>query len=208
MQEIRGKSPRPNWLLAGPSRLMLRLWGWGTEGTIPDYPKMVILGVPHTTNWDFVALIGGAARFGIKVYWMGKKELFPPVFGSFMKWLGGIPIDRKSRHNVVEQVVEIFNRSEYLYLVIPPEGTRSRAEYWKTGFYHIAQGANVPIVCAYVDYKRKVVGIGPMIWPSGDIAADVAVMAEFYSQMTPKYPENFGPIRIREKEQEKGQEKT
>ncbi len=198
MQNIQGKSPRPNWLLAIPGRLIMKLWRFKVEGHFPTDPKFVIIAAPHTTNWDFLLLIGGAGELGIKAYWMGKKELFPKPIAWFMKWLGGIPIDRKSRHNVVEQAVEVFNRSSHLYLVIPPEGTRSRTEYWKTGFYHIAVQANVPIVLAAADYGNRRILIGPRLEPSGDIQADMVQIAAFYEGIVAKYPEKFGPVRLKE----------
>lgn len=198
MQNIQGKSPRPNWLLAIPGRLIMKAWRFHVDGGFPPDPKFVIAAAPHTSNWDFLLLIGGASELGIKAYWMGKKELFPKPIGWFMKWLGGIPIDRKSRHNVVEQAVEVFNRSNYLFLVIPPEGTRSRTEYWKTGFYHIAMGAKVPIVLAAADYANRRIVIGPRLEPSGDLLADMKIIAAFYEGVVPKYPENFGPVRIKE----------
>jgi 1-acyl-sn-glycerol-3-phosphate acyltransferase len=114
-----------------------------------------------------------------------------------MRRLGGIPVVRSSRSNFVEQVVAMYNASDRLRIAISPEGTRSEAGYWKTGFYFIAQGAGVPIMLAYVDYPRKLVGIGPQLTPSGDIEADIQVLARFYADKTPRYPQRRGEVRVR-----------
>ena len=120
---------------------------------------------------------------------MGKHTLFKPPYGGFMRKLGGIAIDRRAPRGTVEQMVDVFNQQEKLVLLIPPEGTRKKVESWKTGFYHIAQGANVPILLAYLDYRRKVVGFGPTITPSGNVAADMERIQTFYRDISGKYPQ-------------------
>ena len=114
--------------------------------------------------------------------------------GAVMRALGGVPIDRSARHGVVEQAVERFATSERLVLAVPPEGTRGRAPHWKTGFYHIARGAGVPIVLGYIDYGRKVAGLGPAFMPTGDLDADFEVFRDFYSKVTAKHPAMVGPV--------------
>ena len=167
---------------------VLRMFNWKTEGEIPNLPKFVVVGAPHTSNWDFVYAMAYIFSTDLKAYWMGKHTLFKQPYGGFMRKLGGISIDRRAPRGTVEQMVDIFNAHDKLVLLIPPEGTRKKVEAWKTGFYHIAHGANVPIVLAYLDYKRKVVGIGSTLTPSGDVAADMERIQTFYRDIPGKYP--------------------
>src|SRR6185369_9700063 len=127
-------------------------------------------------------------------------QLFRRPFGGLMRRLGGIPVDRDRRTNLVEQVVDHFATVDRLFLVIPPSGTRRRAPHWKSGFYHIARGADVPIICAFLDYRRKVGGIGPTIVPSGDVAGDMRMIRDFYDEITAKYPALTSPARLLEEE--------
>jgi len=176
-------------LLRWFSKAYLKVFGWKVEGRVPDVPRCVMIAAPHTSNWDFpITMFLSFALHG-KVYWMGKDKLFRKPFGSVMRWLGGIPVDRSKANNVVAQMVEVFNSHEDLIVIIPPEGTRGKVSYWKTGFYHIANGAGVPIILGYVDYGRKAGGIGPTVWPTGDIEADMRTICSFYTGVTAKYPE-------------------
>jgi len=179
------------------ANMLLRLFGWRAEGSLDDLPKCVLVVAPHTSNWDFPVMLALAIALRIKATWMGKHTLFRPPFGWLMRWLGGLPIDRGARHNVVEQAVESFRTRDRLVLAVLPEGTRKRTPYWKSGFYHIAMGAKVPIALGYADYRRKVGGIGRVIVPSGDVDADMTLIREFYSGMTGKRPEQFGEIRLK-----------
>ncbi len=180
-------------------RAILWLCGWKVEGEVPSEPKLVVIGAPHTTNWDFILSFGVAFYHGIQISWIGKKSLFTPPFGYFMRFIGGIPVDRKSRHNFVDQMAEAFQKKDELFLCIAPEGTRKRSEYWKTGFYYIALQAKVPIILAFFDYKRKACGFKSVIVPSGDIESDMAILCEHYKDVTPKYPENCGPMQLKPK---------
>jgi 1-acyl-sn-glycerol-3-phosphate acyltransferase len=162
----------------------------------------VLVVAPHTSNWDFPVMIALAVALRIKVTWMGKHTLFRPPFGWLMRRLDGLPIDRGARHNIVEQAVESFRTHERLVLAILPEGTRKRTPYWKSGFYHIARGANVPIALGFADYRRKAGGIGRVIELSGDVDADMAIIREFYSGMTGKRPEQFGEIRLKSQDED------
>jgi 1-acyl-sn-glycerol-3-phosphate acyltransferase len=134
----------------------LRLSGWRVEGRIPEDGKAVVIAAPHTSNWDLPLMLAVSYVLGIRPAWLGKVELFRWPFGGLMRWLGGLPVDRRVRQNLVQQAVARLDAVERLYLVIPPSGTRSRATHWKSGFYHIACGARVPIVCAFLDYRRGV----------------------------------------------------
>src|SRR4051794_15492947 len=142
------------------ANIVLKLFGWRAVGSLADQPKCVIVVAPHTSNWDFAVLVLGALALRLKVTWMGKKTLFRPPFGWIMRRLGGLPIDRRMRHNMVDQVIESFRNHNRQVLAIPPEGTRKRAPYWRSGFYYIALGAQVPIAFGFADYRRKVGGIG------------------------------------------------
>ena len=184
------------------ANMLLRLFGWRAEGSLDDLPKCVLVVAPHTSNWDFPVMLALAIALRIKATWMGKHTLFRPPFGWLMRWLGGLPIDRGARHNVVEQAVESFRTRDRLVLAVLPEGTRKRTPYWKSGFYHIAMGAKVPIALGYADYRRKVGGIGRVIVPSGDVDADMALIREFYSGMAGKRPEQFGEIRLKSQERD------
>jgi len=123
-----------------------------------------------------------------KVYWMGKDAIFSWPFGRLFKWLGGIPIDRSQANNVVAQSIDQFVRSDKLILTVPPAGTRKRVLNWKTGFYHIAHGAGVPIAMGFLDYNKKLGGIGPVLQPTGDIEADMVAIRSFYEDISGKYP--------------------
>jgi 1-acyl-sn-glycerol-3-phosphate acyltransferase len=183
------------------ARALLKLFGWRVEGTAPDLPKYVLVVAPHTSNWDFLVMLALAVALRIKVTWMGKHTLFRPPLGWLMRRLGGLPINRTASHNVVAQAVESFRTSDRLVLAILPEGTRKRTAYWKSGFYHIARGADVPIVLGFADYKRKRGGIGRVFMPSGDIDADMVIIRDFYSGIVGKRPEQFGPIQLKQQEQ-------
>jgi 1-acyl-sn-glycerol-3-phosphate acyltransferase len=178
----------------GLSRLLFRLAGWKTEGAVHQPPRFVIIAAPHTSNWDAVIMVVAAYIFRIRISWFIKREAFFFPLGTLIRAVGGIPIDRDARRNVVAQAVEQFTQNERLILAVPPEGTRGKSEGWKTGFYHIAHGAGVPIVLGYLDYRRKVAGLGPAFVPTGDIEADFHVFDQFYAAVTPKFPENRGPV--------------
>lgn len=168
-----------------------RLAGWRVEGERPDEKKFVAIVAPHTSNWDLPLLLCVAIYFRLRVCWMGKASLFKPPFGWLMSALGGVPVDRSKAQNVVGQMVDIFNQRDSFALGLSPEGTRSRAPEWKTGFYNIAKGAGVPIVLGFIDYARKVGGVGMTLRPSGDYEADLRAIKGFYAEFTGKHPERF-----------------
>jgi 1-acyl-sn-glycerol-3-phosphate acyltransferase len=178
------------------SRLVLRVllalyrWkGWTITGRAPAARKYVLIGAPHTSNWDFVFFLGGTRDLGIRARFLGKHSLFRWPLGRFMRDMGGIPIDRKARNrNYVEQVADEFARRDELALVIAPEGTRGPITKWRSGFYHIAVEAGVPIVPAWVDYEKRTGGIGEPIEPTGDFARDMRRIAEFYHRALPDHP--------------------
>jgi 1-acyl-sn-glycerol-3-phosphate acyltransferase len=176
---------------------ILKLFGWRAVGSLAEYPTCVVVVAPHTSNWDFPVMLMLAVALRLKVTWMGKHTLFRPPFGAIMRRLGGLPIDRSARHNMVQQAVSSFRTHDQLNLAILPEGTRKRTPYWRSGFYHIALGAQVPIALGFADYRRKVGGIGRVIMPSGDLDADMALIRDFYTGVVGKRPEQFGEVRLK-----------
>ena len=134
---------------------------------------------------------------GIKINWIGKDSLFHRPFGGLMRSLGGIPVDRSKRNKFVDQMIAAFHKYREFVMVIAPEGTRKKTEYWRSGFYYIAQGANVPIALSYLDYRRKVGGVGAWLMPSGDIQSDLGVIRDFYGKVTGKFPQQQGEIQLR-----------
>jgi 1-acyl-sn-glycerol-3-phosphate acyltransferase len=171
--------------------------GWSVEGTAPMPRKFVVIAAPHTSNWDFIYFIGAADALNLDLSFMGKASLFRWPFAGIMKELGGVPIDRSKSNNVVDAMAEEFTKRDEFMLTIAPEGTRGSVRQWKTGFYHIAVKAGVPIVCGMMDYARKTVGLGPAMMPTGDYAKDMEPLSVYYAQCTPKHPErsNAGLIR-------------
>ena len=172
--------------------IIFRIWrlqGWRIDSPMPkDISKYVIAGAPHSSNWDFVFFVGATAEEGVEPSFMGKHTLFTGVMRNFMLDMGGISIDRRKRANVVEQVADEFARREALALVIAAEGTRDSDGTWKSGFYHIAQAANVPIVPTWVCRKRRVLGFGPPMMPSGNYGTDLLKIASFMRSKLPDYP--------------------
>lgn len=172
------------WVLVG----LYRLQGWELIGGPPKVRRCVLIGAPHTTNWDFIFFVGITDELGIQPSFMGKHSLFKWPFERFMHELGGVPVVRSSSHNYVDQMVDEFARRDELMLVVAPEGTRKGAAKWKSGFYHIALGAGVPIIPGWLDYGAKRGGLGPAIMPTGDYAADMARIAAYYESVLPGHP--------------------
>ena len=170
---------------------LLGVFGWRFEGEVPDRRQLVIVAAPHTSNWDFVIGMAGVFALGLDLHWMGKHTLFRPPFGGVMRWLGGLPIDRRSAHGVVEQMAAEFVRRQSLWLVITPEGTRSKVTRWKTGFWHIARDAGVPIFLAGLDYRRRRLVLGPLWHPGDSLDEDLAGIRAHYHGLTPRHPERF-----------------
>jgi 1-acyl-sn-glycerol-3-phosphate acyltransferase len=176
------------------SKIIFWLMGWEVIGT-SDYPKKcIVVAAPHTSNWDF--LIGRCYGYivGITPKYLIKSELFFPVLGTLFKWNGGIPVYRKSQHNIVDQIITRFSNTNELILGIAPEGTRKRVEKWKTGFYHIAHNSNIPILLMAMDYENKKVGIIDSITPTADIEKDLLFIQEKYKDIKGCIPENYNPI--------------
>src|SRR5215208_6966890 len=153
--------------------LVLRALGWRIEGDIADHPRMVAIVAPHTSNWDFA--VGLLARYALQLdaSWLGKHTLFRPPFGWIMRRWGGISVDRSSSHDVVGQIIGEFSSRPRVFLVITPEGTRKQVSRWKTGFWHIAKGAGVPILPIVFNWSERVIRIGAPFFPGADMDQDI-----------------------------------
>lgn len=166
--------------------------GWKIVGTFPhQYKKAIVIEAPHTSMWDFY--IGWMAFYslGIRARFLIKKEMFFFPIGFILKALGGIPVDRGKKNNMVDYVADLFDQYKDLIVIITPEGTRKRTTHWKKGFYYIAQKANLPVVVCFLDYKDKIGGIGFTLIPTGDFQADFKIIEDFYRGKTAKHPEMF-----------------
>jgi len=178
----------------------LRLAGWQFEGGVPAEKKYVCLAVPHTSNWDGLLLVTLLQSLHLDMEWMIKDSWVKSPLGPVLRRLGAVAINRGRSTNVVDQMIEQFRTRDRFVLGIPPEGTRSRAEHWRSGFYHIALGAQVPVVPGYLDFGRKRAGLGAPIHLTGDVRADMDRVRAFYAEKKPVAfdPAGFGPIRLRE----------
>jgi len=185
-------------MLTALSNFFFRHGKWSLTPNIPDelYKKCVIIAAPHTTNWDFFITISVFNQLKIPVRFAIKKEANFPVIGKWIEKMGAIWIDRGKdesgkRKSYVDQMVELFEERDELVLVLAAEGTRSLVKNWKTGFYHVARKANVPIALGFLDYEKKLAGFGPIFQPSDDMEADMRRLMEFYSDKVGHTPEKF-----------------
>ena len=184
-------------MLKSLPKKILNLVGWQIEIVLPKEKKFVLIGAPHTSNWDFPLALLTFWTLDLKIYWVAKKQMFWGPLHYLFTSLGGIPVDRKSSTGFIEQIANRFDEADEMVLTISPEGTRSKTEHWKSGFYHIATTAKVPICLAYVDYSNKKLGFTEVIYPSGDIDADMEIIAKFYKNINGKQPQNQGPVRLK-----------
>ena len=182
---------RGNWLSAALGRWGLGLAGWRFEGNFPDIPKCVVIVAPHTSNWDFPVGLAAMYALGLRVAFLAKHSLFRPPFGAFLRWWGGVPVDRGAAHGVVEQSAQVMKERERLYLVVAPEGTRRKVARWKSGFYRIAHAAGVPLVPVAFDYRERVVHLMPPFEPSGDYEADLPRIQALFVGILPRNPDQF-----------------
>ncbi|MCM2255425.1 MAG: lysophospholipid acyltransferase family protein [Vicinamibacteria bacterium] len=176
-------------------RLFFWIGGWKVVGRKPEIAKYVAIAVPHTTNWDGIWFFAAGCILRMEVCFLGKHSLFVGPFGWFLRAMGGIPLDRGRRHNMVRQAVDWLQRADRLCIGIAPEGTRKWTPGWRLGFYHIARQAGVPIVLCYADYAKKEAGVlDEPFWPTGDVEADFARLRAIYEPIVAGRPENRGPI--------------
>lgn len=179
-------------------RLLLTLAGWKVEGEIPPGGKFLVIGAPHTSNWDFPIGIAVTYLLRLKVHWVGKHTLFRWPYGGIMRWLGGIGVDRSNPTGVVEQLAQQLRVADRMVLAITPDGTRGPRAYWKSGFYRIAVAAGVPLLCGSMDFSTKTARLGLCFVPTGDMRADMERIRAFYAGVSGANPGNHTPIRLRE----------
>jgi len=184
-------------LLRGISLFLLKILGWKTSGSLPRDKKYIIIVAPHTSNWDLFFGIILAFALKLDARYIAKKELFRGPFPLLMTWSGAIPVDRSSHHHIVDQMALAFRERDSFVLALAPEGTRRKKDFWKSGFYHIALAAHVPILLGFIDYAGKTGGAGPFFYPTGDLEEDIKVIRNFYLTVTGKHPENTSPVVIR-----------
>jgi 1-acyl-sn-glycerol-3-phosphate acyltransferase len=182
---------RGNAFSRGVGRLGLAILRFRFEGSVPDVPRLVLIVAPHTSNWDFVVGLFAKLALGLRVRFMAKHTLFRGPFGSFLRWLGGIPVDRRAAVGVVEGAIETIRAAEKLYLVLTPEGTRKRVPAWRSGFYRIAHGAGVPILPVAFDYRKRAVTFEPLFGPTGDYEADLRLLRSSFDASMAYRPENY-----------------
>ena len=171
--------------------VFLTLSGWKIRGDWPASRKMVLVVGPHTSNWDGIWMLAAGGYFRVKLRWMGKQSLTTGPFGGIVRWLGCVPIDRSARRDVVRAMSDAFAATDNLILAIPPEGTRSLVREWKSGFWHIAKMAQVPIVIAMLDYTSRTISINHEMMAGDDYAADLEEIQAYYRTVTAKYPALF-----------------
>lgn len=189
------KTPR---VLYWPGRLWMWLYGWTIEGEVPLVAKAVVIAAPHTSNWDLPHMLAASFVFQLRVSWFGKHTLFRPPLGWFLQLLGGVPVDRRAPRGLVGEVVARLQAADQLLIAVSPEGTRSRRDHWKSGFYRIAHEAQVPIVCGYLDYGRRRAGLGLVLVPTGDVRRDMDRVRAFYAGLRGRHPDLESTIRLKE----------
>jgi 1-acyl-sn-glycerol-3-phosphate acyltransferase len=184
----------PYWI----GRLWMWFFCWDVVGQVPVGEKFILIAAPHTSNWDFPFGLCALYIYRLKVSWIGKNTLFQKPFGGVMRGLGGIAINRYSRHGVVDQIAKQLRESRKLAIAIAPSGTRKRRDYWKSGFYWIAHQAQVPILCGYLDYGNRKACLGLCFVPTGNVKEDMDRIRDFYKGIQGKYPEMATRIRLRD----------
>jgi len=190
--------PQTSLLSWGIAQLYLAAFGWKLEGELPPLNKAIFIAAPHTSAWDAPFMLAVAWSYRMKLSWIAKHSLLEGWQGPFLRWLGAVPVDRRAPLGQVGQIVERMSESDGMFLAIAPEGTRGLTDHWKSGFYRMAEGAKVPIVCGFLDYKRKVGGLGPVFVPTGDMLKDMELLRSFYKDVSGYKPEFFAPPRLRE----------
>ncbi|HSH03983.1 MAG TPA: 1-acyl-sn-glycerol-3-phosphate acyltransferase [Anaerolineae bacterium] len=168
-----------------------RLFGWKMSGHVPDIRHALVLGAPHTSTWDLPVALATVAATQFSFNWLGKHTIFEGPLGPMWQWLGGVPVNRQGNLGVVSQIVNMFEERDFLWLLISPEGTRKKTERWRTGFYYIAQEANVPIIPVALDFGTKCVHLLEPFYPTGDLEADMTFLQGLYQPDMARNPERF-----------------
>lgn len=185
------------------ARLFMAILGWNVSGELPENKKFVLIGAPHTSNWDFFLGLATIFIFRVKARWLGKDAIFIWPVGILLRALGGIAINRQHPHGVVGQMVNTLTQSDQQVILLAPNGTRKKMPNWRSGFYQIAHQANVPIVCGCLDFNRKEAHLGLSLLPTGDVKKDMDRIRNFYKDVHAKYPEMETPVRLAEEGNEK-----
>ena len=172
-------------------RSVLKLLGWRVQGTIPDLNRFILIGAPHTSNWDFVLAMGTILGLNLRMRWMAKHSIFKPGITWFMEWLGGIPTDRKNPKMIVDNVARLAEKENGVIIGLTPEGTRKKVDKWKTGFLRIAKALDCPILMVGLNYPEKIIFIGELFHPSGDNDSDLSSIRQYYNQFHGKFPSQF-----------------
>ncbi len=197
LQPARAPTPQPPTCVQRWTLRLLALFGWRIDVVWPPVPKCVIIVYPHTSNWDFVVGYLSRIAVGLPVQWIGKDTLFRWPIVGLLRRMGGIPVNRREHTGLIDQLTQEFERRPWLWLALAPEGTRSRTDYWKSGFYHLALAANAPVGLAFIDYRTRVVGLTTFLTLSGDQEEDLARMRAAYAGKVGKHPDQAGDIRFR-----------
>ena len=182
--------------------IILRLIGWRTVYTLPPGPKSVVIVYPHTSNLDFPIGMLFKMYHGVDLHWAGKDTLFRGPMNCFFRKLGGVPVNRREATGMIRQLAETYAQRERFCICIAPEGTRSKSDHWKTGFYRLALETRLPLGLGFIDYSTKRAGIEHWVTLSGDEAADMAMLRAYYADKTGLYPENASDIRFKERREE------
>jgi len=196
--EITHNAPRSGLIKYWIGRLFMAVMGWQVTGAFPAHKKFVLIGAPHTSNWDFFLGLATIYIFRVKTRWLGKDALFIGPLGIILRALGGVAVDRSHPNGVVGQMSNELKQADQLVIMLAPGGTRKKMPNWKSGFYHIAHQANVPIVCGYLDFKNKKTHIGLSFTPSGDVKKDMDRIRDYYKDSYAKKPEMLTPVRLAE----------
>lgn len=187
-------------MIATLCRVILRLSGWQIDVTQrPSVPRYVLIGYPHTSNWDFILAMLLKGALGFRFNWMAKHTLFRWPLGPLMRALGGIGVDRSKSSGFINALADEYSRHDELVIVITPEGTRTHRPYWKSGFYHLALAAKVPLVLGYIDAPSKRIGFGPTLVLTGNAEQDLATIRAFYADKLGIHPQDAGTIQFRDK---------
>lgn len=196
--------PRCNFVARTIGQALCLLTGWRLVGELPEVPKAVLIAAPHTSNWDIVySLMTGWSR-GISFHWLVKSDHFEGPVGWLIRALNGVAVDRSAPQGLVEQAVERFAQSERLLLMVPAAGTRSYRPYWKSGFYWMATEGNLPICLGYLDYPTKSASLGALLYPTGDLRADMDTIRAWYDGKVGKHPDKVSRIRLRAEDEDEG----
>lgn len=170
---------------------VLKILGWRIEGKIPNLKRLIVIGAPHTSNWDFVLAMGTILGLNLRMRWMAKHTIFKPGITWFMEWLGGIPTDRNTPRMVVDHVARLAEKENGVIIGLTPEGTRKKVEKWKTGFLRIAKALDCPILMVGLHFPNKIITLGEVFYPSGDNDSDLINIKNYYEQFRGRHPSQF-----------------